>query len=517
MSEGATSTRRRGEPWVWFVVCSIVYGGIGWWLLSRDLIFPDAMSRVANAYYVLFSRDPHLAAIGFVWNPLPSLATLPLLVFSPWFPALASLGAAGTIVSALCGGGCVAVMAVMLRDLGVTSAWTRNVLTGLFAIQALVVLSSAVGASEAMLMLTCSYTALFLLRWLQQRDPWFLVHVGTGLGLAYLTRYEAGASAVAVVLLVFVVGVVRAPRQRWAYGVNDAALAGLPFAAAALGWAVTSKVIVGTWFATFTSQYGNSAQVTSGQASIESVTGSGLDHRLLYLAEQLVHVAPLAVPLTLVTLVVALVRRDTAPLAGVAVFGAVLAFDDLTFALGSSFGWIRLQMAAIPLGLLAIGYLIGVARRRWWAVLLVVALAATTPLGWQAEATPRWGREEALAREVAQAGQYAMQRRVAADLDALSPTDGSIITDVAYSFPVFLASSHPHSYVVTTDRDFAAALADPHAAGVTYALLASPQNSPSDAVEQAYPGLFENGGGVATLAGQWQDARGTPWRLYRFT
>lgn len=52
---------------------------------------------------------------------------------------------------------------------------------------------------------------------------------------------------------------------------------------------------------------------------------------------------------------------------------------------------------------------------------------------------------------------------------------------------------------------------------MTYALLASPQNAPSDAVEQAYPGLFENGGGVATLAGQWQDARGTTWRLYRFT
>src|ERR1041385_9278526 len=33
----------------------------------------DAYSRVANAYYVLYSRDPHLAAIGFVWMPLPSL------------------------------------------------------------------------------------------------------------------------------------------------------------------------------------------------------------------------------------------------------------------------------------------------------------------------------------------------------------------------------------------------------------------------------------------------------------
>ncbi|HEX7225338.1 MAG TPA: hypothetical protein VF367_07150, partial [Candidatus Limnocylindria bacterium] len=29
----------------------------------------DAWSRVGNAYYVLFSRDPHLAAMGFVWNP----------------------------------------------------------------------------------------------------------------------------------------------------------------------------------------------------------------------------------------------------------------------------------------------------------------------------------------------------------------------------------------------------------------------------------------------------------------
>jgi hypothetical protein len=27
----------------------------------------DALSRTANAYYVLYSRDPHLAAIGFIW------------------------------------------------------------------------------------------------------------------------------------------------------------------------------------------------------------------------------------------------------------------------------------------------------------------------------------------------------------------------------------------------------------------------------------------------------------------
>src|SRR5450631_3240482 len=29
----------------------------------------DAVSRLANGFYLLYSRDPHLAAVGFVWNP----------------------------------------------------------------------------------------------------------------------------------------------------------------------------------------------------------------------------------------------------------------------------------------------------------------------------------------------------------------------------------------------------------------------------------------------------------------
>ena len=33
----------------------------------------DAITRTANAAFVLFSRDPHAAAVGFVWPVLPSL------------------------------------------------------------------------------------------------------------------------------------------------------------------------------------------------------------------------------------------------------------------------------------------------------------------------------------------------------------------------------------------------------------------------------------------------------------
>ena len=80
---------------------------VGYLVLALLLVYVsqaivgDAWSRVGNAYYMLFSRDPHLAAIGFVWNPLPSLAVLPLLPFSLIWPDLVGAGLAGNIVSAL--------------------------------------------------------------------------------------------------------------------------------------------------------------------------------------------------------------------------------------------------------------------------------------------------------------------------------------------------------------------------------------------------------------------------------
>src|ERR1700681_2484646 len=52
----------------------------------------DGVSRVAIANRILFSRDPHLAAIGFVWSPLPELVLLPLVPFKFLWPALLQQG-----------------------------------------------------------------------------------------------------------------------------------------------------------------------------------------------------------------------------------------------------------------------------------------------------------------------------------------------------------------------------------------------------------------------------------------
>src|SRR6266853_5218431 len=97
-------TRRRRLPKAGLLVFGaslLFYLAVAWVLVfGANVILGDALARVANAYRILFSRDPHLAAIGFVWSPLPPLADLPLLPFKAFWPDLVSRGFAGNIVTA---------------------------------------------------------------------------------------------------------------------------------------------------------------------------------------------------------------------------------------------------------------------------------------------------------------------------------------------------------------------------------------------------------------------------------
>lgn len=51
------------------MIALAVYLAVGYWLHVRHgFILGDALSRVSAAQSVLFSRDPHLAAIGFIFT-----------------------------------------------------------------------------------------------------------------------------------------------------------------------------------------------------------------------------------------------------------------------------------------------------------------------------------------------------------------------------------------------------------------------------------------------------------------
>ena len=90
---------------------------------------PDSISRMANGFYVIHSRDPHLAAVEFVWNPLRSFAAMPLLLFNGLWPVLASHNVAGTFISSAAMAGAVYQLHAVLSEWRVRAA-PRLTLTG---------------------------------------------------------------------------------------------------------------------------------------------------------------------------------------------------------------------------------------------------------------------------------------------------------------------------------------------------------------------------------------------------
>ncbi|WP_238008496.1 hypothetical protein KZZ52_32175 [Dactylosporangium sp. AC04546] len=353
-----TETRRGRirvtEGRVVFVAALLCYLAAAWWFWHQALIPGDSTSRVANGYYILFSRDPHLAAVGFVWNPLPSLLLLPALPLKALVPALTSEGLLAAATSALFMAGTVAAGNDTLRRLRV-SRLSRRVLTLLLAAHPMFLIYAGNGMSEACFMFFLVLSARALLRWLSDGRPQSLVPLGLSLGLAYGARYEALAPGLAAPVVVFAVSWWRGRgRARWRYATAqaDAVLTALPVAMSVAGWALASKIIVGQWFATFSSAYGNAAQVSANERGIHSITGEDLGSRTAYALNQVLGLQPLLPVLLALAALVALRRRDPRILAPIAVFGAVLAFGDLAFVSGNSFGWLRFQIAAVPLAYL---------------------------------------------------------------------------------------------------------------------------------------------------------------------
>jgi hypothetical protein len=334
-------------------------------VLGSETIVGDAFSRVGNAYYILFSRDPHLAAIGFVWNPLPALATLPLLPFSEIWPPLVTRGFAGNIVSALFMAAAVRQVWLWCRDLGLGTVATAAV-TLLFALHPLIVLYGANGMSEASFLFFLIFAARQLARWVHTRGIGELVWAGAGLALAYTTRYEAVAAAAAATALTFVVGVTflrgsGGIRQRAPMALADAIVMGLPFAAAFGAWSLASLIIVGSPFETFTSVYGGSNQIALSIEGIRHATGETPAAALGYAARQIIGLQPLLLPIVGAAAVAAAFRRDMRVLAIIAIFGSIVLFSLALFLAGKSFGWLRFYIGVVPLGAMAAAYLISLA------------------------------------------------------------------------------------------------------------------------------------------------------------
>ena len=83
--------RRPSDAALWFWAPLVLYLALAAYitlLTHSEGLGQDGVSRVAIANRILFSRDPHLAAVGFVWSPLPELVLVPLVALKSLWPAL---------------------------------------------------------------------------------------------------------------------------------------------------------------------------------------------------------------------------------------------------------------------------------------------------------------------------------------------------------------------------------------------------------------------------------------------
>ncbi|MFM7062377.1 MAG: hypothetical protein ACKO04_02625 [Actinomycetes bacterium] len=474
----------------------------------------DAVSRAAAAQTMVAGRDPHPEAIGVIWGPFPTLFEVPFVLFRHLWLGWTSGAVAATAVSAVCFGLLLAQVVRWARD-GGAPRWMRLVGVALLAAHPLLLLYGGNGMSECCWMLFLVVAVRSLCKWWEHDDVVALTLAGLALGAAYLTRYETVAAVAAAALLVGVVAWRRAPSdsrtvggkdRAWASGV-DLAVVLFPPAAAFLGWAFASWVVIGEPFAQFTSQYGNSALVAASQAGNAELVGdlSAAGRLWFFLRQALVAAPALLLVVALALWVGGRAARRTA--VAVAVVGAPLVLQCLFAVQGQTFPWFRYVVPAVLLSVLvalaAGGASAWVADRRWVRPLLVAALVPGVVMSWSTVAARDLastddgrlldGAVAAATGQPVARGESPLWRaqRVAADINRLGgAAPGAVLTDTSSTDAVLAASPRPDLFVVPADRDFLAVVADPAIFGVRYVLLRGP-STPGDAVVRAYPDLWD--------------------------
>lgn len=503
-----------------FLTAFVLYLVAAWNLaIVHHAIWGDAVARVANAFYIYGSRDPHLGAVGFVWTPLPSFAALPFVWASALWAPLRTQAFAGNVVSAGFMAGACATVWLILRELGVNRI-AAVTLTALFAAHPLVLMYGSNGESEAELLFFLAMTCFGILRWLDRRDLSSLMVTGAGLALGYLCRQEFLATAVGTMVLVLVVTYVDtagARRHRCWTALTETTLVALPLLFAMVCWLGSAYMLVGT------ATSGNDAnveQVHVAQPVIDQVVGGTTGAaRLAYALGQCLLLEPFWSALVLGAFVIALLRRDRRIAAPLVTFGGVLVAQMLLFGAGSTYGWLRYAITVVPLAVIAAGMLVAPRtdaapplRPPGWtrslsAVLVIAAVAAGLPSAARSMTAARWGREEAAMVRLLPGYGWAARSRasyvrpnwldpfddVAADFDRRHLRTGSVLIDTQYTFALPLKSSRPTQFVVPSDYDFERSLADPATYRVRYLLVS---DGPADLIAASYPELrtqYRNG------------------------
>ncbi len=464
----------------------------------------DALSRVASAYYVLFSRDPHLGAIGLIWNPLPSLLELPLLLLKPVFPALATRALAGCLLTAIFGALGVRQLLGVLQGLGIDRRY-RIMAAICYALNPLILLYSSNGMSDIILM-TCYLGAIRgVLAYMDGRSLRPLMEAALWLVAAFGARYEA-IPFTAVLVLGVVYAVSRTRSRREAEGA--AILLAAPVVYSASVWMYFNWLIMKNPLYFLVSPYGNISQVATGAYVTPAL--SWAYHSVLNTVLYTMHFSLLYWPVWvgIAAAVYWTFKRQDKDLRGVVLLAALLGALSLEMAMtyhGSIASWDRFYMDYIVMGFVLVAFaaakvLPSLKDRRALVLAGMVTLMALGDIGtWQAMQVPFLSNPDGLIVDRAIAGtplpstsgsRYQVSS-VAAYINAHPHL--LVLLDSFDSYNAILQTRNPRQLAITSDEDFAGILHNP-LGRVNAILVPKPGGIGSlNAINFTYPRMWRGG------------------------
>jgi hypothetical protein len=516
---------------IFAIACAFYAVVANYFVFHLNYMINDAVTRVDNAFDVLYSRDPHLGAIGFFWGPLPSFFDLPILAFKGIWPALASKAFAGSIEAAAFGAGTVVLFNVGLRWAGVIRPM-RYIICAVWMINPMITIYSAQGMAEAPFMFFFVAATIVFLRWAESRRTSLLPLMGLLAGAAALCRNEALLFAFAMGVAVIVMSIRHKPAG-WRQVETEALLYGLPCVLMIMLWLGTAAILfhdpLYLLHATGFSSLASSAPTAGAPGAGAGSAGPSIFQNAAWgVISHCVLIFPALVPFLGVLAARLVVKEYRIPGIFLAIFGALTpALDIYLNSHHTPFTFLRYQIVVIPWTFLIGLYVLRSLKRRFAVFSSVVALAMAAVLGMSnifsafTLSNADIAYEEAPVVQAIQTGHpvppggdygaLLTAPQTISDITKLDTDHGAVLCDSAYCFALNMAAPDPAMFVVTSDREFEGAASQPLVYHVEYFLVSSSAN---DRLNVMYPGLYQDGAGFGALVG---DVSGGAWRLYRIT
>lgn len=520
---------QRRIAWSIFLLVFLLELAAGYYVAHiRGYFYADAISRVANAFYVLHTNPPHLAAIGGVWNPLPSLFELPFLLFWRIYKPIAASGLAGVIFSSLCAAGSgVLIYRAMVRC-GRSGA-AAVLLALLYCFHPFMFVYGFNGMTEVPFSLMLLWLTFSFTQWLEERGPFHLVMMALALMLAFLIRYEAiPVSVMAFVAVALITLTVHRRRYFTEQGLDwraavrrlegESIILLAPVLYAFFVWVLFCWIVLGNPLYFLNSGYAITAFAGeyAANATLKSLMGHPWRAGQFVLVKTGFFMIPLLVILGCRIWQRKLLQWDFLTLLLLVISTNLLQFVDLWK--GLSAGWLRYFIYPFPFLVAWLPYEMKRVNTKAFTVLcLITMVGADLAMGfaWFDPSPHRVGWEEFNHLDFRPDSKDVAAKEAAHYINTRLPR-ATVLMDSVKTYLVIMNANQPWRFVVSSSYQFEAAVKNPRRYRIAYVLLPSTTDTDPyymDAVNKRYPALYENGADWCVLTKQF----GKYFKLYRVT